>query len=94
MDRNFYEFSTNVLFIPKKRVDAILDKTALLLEKPYTSPRHLVELVGKIVSTKYILGDIVSLKSRYLYSVIEGRSSWDAKLNILNFPHAHEGVIF
>ncbi len=88
------DFQQNTLFIPRKRVDAILDKTTSLLKKPYTSPRHLAELVGKIISTKYVLGDIVSLKSRYLYAVIEGRSSWDAKLNILNFPYAHEEVIF
>ncbi len=29
-----------------------------------------------------------------MYHIIECRSSWDARLNILNFPEAHQEIIF
>ena len=64
------------------------------MQKPYTTTRKLAQLAGKLLSTKYVLGNIVSLRSRYLYSVIEGRSSWDAVLNILYFPGALLEILF
>ena len=88
------DFNTNISFIPQNRIDSILNQTNTLLQKPYTTTRKLAQFAGKLLSTKYVLGNIVSLRSRYLYAVIEGRSSWDAVLNILNFPGAHLEILF
>ena len=64
------------------------------LHKPYTSARKLAKLSGKIVSTKFVLGDIITLKTRKIYELIEKRSSWDSTFNILNFPKVHDELIF
>ena len=43
------------------------------------SARTFAKLVGKIISTKFILGDITQLKSGFI--IIEPRVSWDKKFN-------------
>ena len=88
------DLKQNILFIPDSRVDSIGLCISNILTTPYTSARKLAELTGKLISTKYVVGDIISLKTRYMYKLIEGRSSWDARLNILNFPEAHNEIIF
>ena len=84
----------NFLFITDERVYALTEEIHTLLKTPYTSARKIAKIVGKIVSTKYVVGDIVRLKTRYLHSLIENRTSWDATLNILNFPKAHREILF
>ena len=84
----------NYLFITDERVYAITVGIQTLLKTPYTSARKIAQIVGKIVSTKYVVGDIVRLKTRYLHLLIENRTSWDATLNILNFPKAHREILF
>ena len=51
-------------------------------------------MVGKLISTKYVLDDIVSLKTRFLYKAIEGRSSWDSIFNVLHIPGVHSEILF
>ena len=84
----------NLLFIPNERIISILSLAENLLRCPYTSARTLAKFAGKIMSTHYVVGNIVRLKTRFLYNMIDGRSSWDAKLNLFNFPRARDEIIF
>ncbi len=67
---------------------------SVLSQPPYTTARKLSKLTGKLLSMKYVTCYIVSLKTRYLYICIDGRSSWDAHFNILNQAAALGEVFF
>ena len=52
----------------------VKDSVVLLIEKiPYTTARELGKAIGKLISMKFGLGDIVQLKTRNLYKVIENQ---------------------
>ena len=55
------------------------NSSALLIEKlPYTTTRELGKEWEKSISTKFILGDIVQLKTRSLYKVTGNQPLWDS----------------
>lgn len=86
--------NNNSIQVTEDRISSIILLVQSLLNSCYTSSRNLARFIGKVISTKYILGDVVNLKTRALYKIIEGRSSWDAKLNILNFDDAHKELLY
>ena len=86
--------SLGTLAITQERINSIYESLHVLLNTPYTTARKLASFTGKIISTKYVLGDIVNLKTRSLYNIIDHRSSWDAKLKISNFKDALAELIF
>ena len=51
-------------------------------------------MTGKLISAKFIIGNIVQLKTRALLKVIEKRLSWDKKINIGNYNHTVEEILF
>ena len=55
---------------------------------------HYRKLIGKLISIKFIIGNIVQLKARALYKVIEKRLSWDKKINIGNYNDMVEEILF
>ena len=55
------------------------NSSALLIEKlPYTTTLELEKECKKLISVKFILGDIVQLKTRRLYKVIGNQPLWDS----------------
>ena len=72
----------HTLKISSERIDSILFTIEFILSKIYVSARTLSKLTGKLISTKFIIGTIVQLKTRVLYKVIEKRLSWDKKLTL------------
>ena len=50
----------------------------------FVSARNLAKLAGQLVLTKYVIDDIVQLKTRFLYKSIEQISSWDKSLGNCN----------
>ena len=49
--------------IPTEKLSAIKNSIVLLIEKlPYTTARELAKACTKLISTKFVLGDIVQLK--------------------------------
>ena len=70
-----------------------MQSLTLELSTPYITGRKLSKLAGSLVSTKFVLGDILQLKTRYLYSAIEERISLDSKLNILEFEEARREIL-
>ena len=65
-------FKNGFYCIPTEKLSAIKNSIVLLIEElPYTSARKLGKACRKLISTKFVLGDIVQLKTRNLYKVIE-----------------------
>ena len=61
---------------------------------PFTSARKLSNLTGKIMSTKWVLGDITHLKTRHLYRVIEGRYTWDKTISLNQHYQAITEIVY
>lgn len=84
----------NTYQITEERISSLIRSINLVLKSPYTSARKLSRIAGKIVSTKFVLKDIIRLKTRSIYKTIDEQLSWDGRLNILNYPNAHKEIIF
>ena len=75
--------SSFCLFITQERIESIQKRIHETINAlPYTTARQLAVLVGKIISTKIVLGDITRLKTRHLYRTIETAKQWDSRINI------------
>ena len=60
--------------IPTEKMSDVKNSTVLLIEKlPYTTAHEFEKACGKLISIKFGLGDIVQLKTRNLYKVIENQ---------------------
>ena len=58
---------------------------------PYTTPRRLASVAGKIVSASYVLGNISSLMTRLLHYLIATDifdGNWDGRLNLVHENYA------
>ena len=86
--------SSGTLKITKSRIDNILNTISLILRKIFVSARTLAKLAGQLIATKYAIGDIVQLKSRFLYKSIEQSSSWDKSFNIENYNDMVDEILF
>ena len=86
--------NNNILSIASSRITSILNKIEFLKNKIYISARELSELAGKIISTKFIIGNITHLKTRNIYKIIESRPSWDNKFNLSLHQEAIKEIIF
>jgi len=84
----------NIFHISDNRIQSLLNSCEKLLSSPYTTARTISRLAGKIVSMKFVLLNIVRLKTRFLYKTIDLQTSWDSRLNVLLFPEAHLEIIF
>jgi len=81
--------------IPSKRVISLAASISKIKENlPYSTARNIAKLCGKIISTKFILGDIVQLKTRNLYKVIKTATSWDSRINFKHNDVAIKELIF
>ena len=80
--------------ITEERVLSLLNSINYILKSPYTTARNLSRIAGKVVSTKFVLRDIIRLKTRSIYKTVDEQLSWDRRLNILNYPDAHKEIIF
>ena len=68
--------SSGTLKITKCRIENILNTISLILWKIF-SAKTLAKLNGQLISAKYVLSDIVQLKTQFLCKSIEQSSSWD-----------------
>ena len=50
--------------------------------------------ISTIISTKFIIGDIINLKTRFIYRAIENRSSWDSTFNLANQIETVKEILF
>ena len=86
--------SSETLKITKSCFANILNTISLILRKIFVSARTLAKLAGQLISTKYVIGDIVQLKTRFLYKSIEQSSSWDKTFNIGNYNDTVDEILF
>ena len=82
------------LYVSNERISSLLETIENITNHPYASARTLANLAGKIISTKFVLGDITQLKTRFIYQCIESRVSWDKKFNINNYNKMVEEILF
>ena len=81
--------------IPQERLLNIQNNISLVIQKlPYTTARELAKTCGKLISTKFVLGDLVQLKTRHLYKVIESQLRWDSRVNLKNNELAIKELFF
>ena len=59
---------------------ALIDK--FLQSAPYVTARECASIAGHIMSMSPVLGSLTRLKTRFLYKVIDSRSTWDFRFNI------------
>ena len=77
------DLKNKIFTISNERIDSVVSSLQLIINSlPYTTARTLASLCGKLISMKFVMGDIVQLKTRRLYFIIESRSSWDTRINI------------
>ena len=75
----------NTYSITQERVTSLLSSIESLLKRPYTTARSLCRLTGKVVSMKFVLLNVIKLRTRNLYRVIDEAFSWDGRINLLDF---------
>ena len=49
---------------------------------PYTTARKLAKICVKLISTKFVMGNIAQLKTRNLYKIIGAKLSWDNRISV------------
>ena len=82
------------LFVSKARISFLLETVDYITNNPYISARIFAKLASKIVSSKFVLGDITQLKTRFVYQCIESRVSWIENFNISNYNKMVEETLF
>ena len=75
------DFRGKMFHISNTRIESIT---------PYVTARKVAQIIGKIISTIFVLGNIVRLKTRYLYKSILAQTSWDSYFNVLYYNFAIE----
>ena len=69
----------------------MLSTIEFILSKIYVSEQTLSKLTGKLISTKFVIVNIVQLKTRALYKVIENRGK---KFNIRNYYDTVKEILY
>ena len=61
---------------------------------PYTTAQNLSKLCGKIISTKFVLGNVAQLKTRNTYKIIQAELTWDKRIWLCENDKAIQEIIF
>ena len=61
---------------------------------PYATARNLSKLCGKIVSNKFVLGNIAQLKTRSIYKIIQAELKWDKRIRLHENDKAIQEIVF
>ena len=88
------DLQRNIYFIHNDRIERILSFVEKILSSAYVSPRQLSSFTGMILSCKFVLRNIVRLKTRCFYALIESCCSWDTKLNRFHFDGVNRDLLF
>jgi len=87
LDKKFYS-------VPIERIERILVLIEKISAVAYVSLRRLASLTGTIMSCKFVLGNVVRLKTRSFYTLIESRTRWDTKVNRFNYKNIEGDLMF
>ena len=85
----------NVFYcIPTEKLSVIKNSIVLLIERLPHTTRELGKACGKLISTKFVLGVIMQLKTRNLYKVVDFNDSSEFNtLSRVNLTHYEKAVI-
>ena len=90
-----YDSAMGRFSISEKRVDSLMRTIYCIIEGlPYSRPREVARLCGKLASTKFVLGNIVQLKARRLHRLISSGNSWDSRISFEDHPEALDELFF
>ena len=90
-----FDSEIGVLRVSEDRKNSLLaNLEAIISRLHYTTPRKIACLCGKIMSTKFVLGNIVRLKTRNFYSMIRDFDSWDQKISFQLFQNAVQDLFY
>ena len=84
------DLRAKIFHISNTRIESILNALNNLTNTPYVTAKIVAQIIGKIISTIFVLGNIVRLKTRYLYKSILAQMSWDSHFNVLSYQFAVE----
>ena len=85
-----FDSTSGYFSISQKRVKALKEALRVMIDGlPKSSPRKVAAVCGKIISTKFVLGNIVSLKTRRLYELNKDFVSWDQNISF----SSHQGAV-
>ena len=69
--------------IPQTRMESIFFSLEKIIKNlPYTTARKLAKVCGKLISTKFVTGNVAQLKTRNLYKIIRARHSWGNRISV------------
>ena len=88
------DLRAKMFHISHTRIESILNTLDNLTSTPYVTGRKVAQVIGKIISTIFVLGNITRLKTRYLYRSILAQASWDSHFNVLYYHFAIEEITF
>ena len=90
-----YDSKENVFKITETRVRSLLESLDYTIDNlPYTTPRKLSRVCGKIMSTMFVVGNLTRLKTRRLYLEIGTPSSWDSRIFLKDCSRAIDELFF
>ena len=67
---------------------------AAIKNLPYATARNLSKRCGKIISTKFVLGNIAQLKTRNIYKIIQAELKWDKRIRLHENAMDIQEIIF
>ena len=88
------DLRAKMFHISNTRIESILNTLNNLTSTPYVTARKVAQMIGKIISTIFVLANIVRLKTRYLYKSILAQMSWDSHFNVLYYYFVVEAITF
>ena len=90
-----YDSKENVFKITETRIRFLLESLDYTIDNlPYTTPRKLSRVCGKIMSTMFVVGNLTRLKTRRLYLEIGTPSSWDSRISLKDCSRAIDELFF
>ncbi|VDI32229.1 Hypothetical predicted protein [Mytilus galloprovincialis] len=78
---------TGRIFVSPERIDKAEQTVNYILSeigrgKVLLKARILAGIVGQLISMQIVFGDLVRLRTRFLYACVNGRASWEASVKI------------
>ena len=81
--------------IPENRILSIIESIQVTIKNlPYTTARNLSKLCGKIICTKFLLGNIAQLKTRIISKIIQAELKWDKCIRLHENDKAIQKIFF
>ena len=81
--------------IPVDRILAITESIQFTIKNlPYTTAPNLSKLCGKIISTKFVLGNIAEFKIRNLHKIIQAELTWNRRIRLHENHKTNQEIIF